>query len=380
MTKTKQHLERIKAHLLHKHPELAHAATVPLNAAFDSWAGVSAFIEACWASEYRDEARIIFLPEYLAFAFGPWGNQPTSVAVVADGQPVSILLGADIAFESTDGCRRLKAMIVTGLSTKPECRGRGYGQWNYVAQSFVALEEGHDFAVAWLDSGHNRPGSSHATYGRKDTRTEFTHECRIMAKALDVGTLWGLGLLRRRERWAALGIARCFPPEERLPSGVTMRPLEPADAPECIRFMRDVQSGPWRRVFTPEEFSRRYLFEEGAITARAWLLLQRGKLLGFAYGYTNPIRDEARYFALDGLLHAPGQGYRLRRRFLAAVETRCLRELGCSAVVAAPTACDVALLPMGYAPLAKHILGAQTFHEDTGLNDKTLGQLLLEIR
>lgn len=380
MARTAEQLAQFQARLLEKHPELAQAEPVPLSACFHAWGAVSEFIESCWEETYAGEARIVFSPAYLQFAFGDLRDQSAGVAVRHEGAPVSLVLGTEICYDTAHDGRRLRGMIATGLSTLPGFRGRGFGQLNYVAQAERQLALGHDFAFAWFDADRHAPGTSHHTYTGPNTRAEFAYHCPIYAKAIDIQTLWWLGMMRRRDRWAAKLVLRFFPLRQALHSRFSLHTFTGDDAPGCVAFIAARHRSTLRRIVSPEEFARRYGYQQERITGRAWLLMAGDDLVGLAYGYTNPLVAGAAYFALDGLLFTRRVGYGMRRRFMAAVEHRCRHELGCCAVLAPPTVYAGSLGVLGYVPLARHTLGAHTFNDATGLTEAHLRTLLLELR
>ena len=280
LSKAAKLLGPLRTRLHRKHPELAAAEFKPLCESFRSWHEVSAFIESCWKDDYWGEARIVFSPEYLHFAFGSLTRQDVGGALHFNGKPVSLLLEKDMAFTLPASDRLLRALIVTGLSTLPGFRGRGFSQLGYLIQAQHAVDSGCALGLGWLDANHNAPGASHSTYGHQDERTEYTYHCHILAKALDMKALKRAGLLRRRERWGAKIVNRIFPARERVHRGSDVSAFQRTDAEACAAFIRAESPGTMKRVLSPTELARLYLFEEGHIRGRAWMLRQGGRNCG----------------------------------------------------------------------------------------------------
>lgn len=380
MSRTRDFFEQQKTRLFDKHPELRNAV-VKSPADFGlSVADWASFIERCWTTEYGEEPRIRFIPEFIEYVWPEGFTEDTlSIATKIDGELASLLLVIGMDYIGPDGSP-LQFDLGTALSTAPTFRGRGLTQLSYLALSERQLDRGHDGLVGWVDLSHDHTGSSHHIF-TKNPQLEAVSVHAIMAKPLATERLVELGLLGRKRGTAARLLQAVFPPRLRAPRGYTFQPFEEGWEQSCADFFLAWQRCTvLRRVLKPEELRQRFTFSQSPVHGLCYMLIREGAVAGLIFGYTNPIQGSDCYFAIDGVLFHPQLGYRARRAFLASAEAAARDNYGCCAALLPPGVCNDSIVKYGYVTLCKHILTGTSYTENVEMRESLLKDIFLELR
>jgi len=105
-----------------------------------------------------------------------------------------------------------------------------------------------------------------------------------------------------------------------------------------------------------------------------------GNVQELIYGFTNPVKDEDKYFQVDGLIFHPGLSYTQKRRILSSFEKTISDRYGSFSIVVPGNVSTDNLLKYGYLPVARQALCLVCENGDIDIKNRRMDNLFLELR